>query len=126
MLCLILDLTCKQPSSLHDKLSSFSYVLDEKTKDDNLSSSKHEIVVGIHRMREISRQKTREISKGVEVQLIKILGQLFTSIERLSLLMSSRCPSWNHIHSEHHRYEHYRRYCRSRTQWNQLVPAIHL
>ena len=47
-------------------LSSFSYFKDEKTKDDNFSSSKHDIMYVIHRMREICRRKTREISKGVQ------------------------------------------------------------
>ena len=50
-------------------LSSFSYFKDEKTKDDNFSSSKHDIMYVIHRMREICRQKTREISKGVDDHL---------------------------------------------------------
>ena len=45
-------------------LSSFSYFKDEKTKDDNFSSSKHDIMYVIHRMREICRKKTREICKG--------------------------------------------------------------
>ena len=49
-------------------LSSFSYFKDEKTKDDNFSSSKHDIMYVIHRMREICRRKTREISKGVEYE----------------------------------------------------------
>ena len=44
-------------------LSSFSYFKDEKTKDDNFSSSKHDIMYVIHRMREICRQKHEKFAR---------------------------------------------------------------
>ena len=48
-------------------LSSFSYFKDEKTKEDNFSSWKHDIMYVILRMREICHKKhekfPREYSK---------------------------------------------------------------
>ena len=61
---------------MHWKIVVFFLCKDKKTKDDNFSSSKHDIMYVIHRMREISRQKTREISKGVEI-IKKIHVQLY-------------------------------------------------
>ena len=51
---------------MHWKIVVFFLCKDKKTKDDNFSSSKHDIMYVIHRMREICRKKTREISKGAD------------------------------------------------------------